>query len=141
MGKSPVRTGRLRAVARRCATAVAFVAGASMAACATSGSVGQRAAMLETESSVVIQNNSWEYVTVYVQRNGTLWRVGDVEAMGKARFSMARFGFMADGGSTSLVARPLAGQAFQSESFIFPVGRTAVWTIENQSAFSHVVVR
>lgn len=137
-----VRCARLRARLSRQLVAAAIVAGAAgMSACA-SGGVGTRAQQYDASpSSVVIENNSWDRVTVYISRGDQLWRLGDVGALGKTEFPVQKLGFIADGRSTYLVAHPLAGESFRSEQFMFPNGGVAVWTIENQSGLSHVSVR
>lgn len=112
-----------------------------MSACASGGGVGLRAQQMDAGSAVVIDNNSWDRVTVYISRGDQLWRLGDVGALSHAQFPMQRLGFFADGRGTYLVARPLAGQQFRSEQFMFPTGGIATWTIENQSGLSHVSVR
>ena len=110
-------------------------------ACASSG-VGMRAAQsANSPASIVVENNSWDRVTVYVSRGDQLWRLGDVGALGRTEFPIQRFGFLTDGRSTYLVAHPLAGRSFRSEQFMFPSGGVAVWTIENQNGLSHVSVR
>jgi hypothetical protein len=137
-----VQCARLRAQFSRHIVAASIIVGAaSMSACASSG-VGTRAAQYDSSpSSVVIENNSWDRVTVYISRGDQMWRLGDVGALGKTEFPIQRLGFIADGRSTYLVAHPLAGQSFRSEQFMFPSGGVAVWTIENQSGLSHVSVR
>ena len=138
-----VRCARLRAKMSRHLVAAAMVIGAgTMSACASSG-IGAKAQQFNTASasSVVIENNSWDRVTVYITRGDQLWRLGDVGALAKTEFPVTRLGFIADGRSTYLVAHPLAGQSFQSEQFMFPSGGVAIWTIENQSGLSHVSVR
>lgn len=137
-----MQCARLRATVGRHFVMAALVIGAStMTACA-SGGLGQRAREMEAgPTSVVIENNSWDRVTVYISRGDQLWRLGDVGALSKAEFPMQRLGFFADGRTTFLVARPLAGQQFRSEQFMFPQGGIATWTIENQSGLSHVSVR
>jgi hypothetical protein len=118
-----------------------IVGAATMSACA-SGGIGTRAAQMQSgASAVVIENNSWDRVTVYISRGDQLWRLGDVGALARTEFPVQRLGFIADGRSTYLVAHPLAGQSFKSEQFMFPSGGIAVWTIENQSGLSHVSVR
>lgn len=118
------------------------LATAGLLACASTGSVGARAAESAMGSaSIVVENNSWDRVTVYVSRGDQLWRLGDVGALGRTEFPIQRFGFLADGRSTFLVAHPLAGRSFRSEQFMFPSGGVAVWTIENQSGLSHVSLR
>ena len=99
------------------------------------------AALGNSPSSIVVENNSWDRVTVYVSRGDQLWRLGDVSALAHTEFPVQRLGFLADGRSTFLVAHPLAGRSFRSEQFMFPSGGVAVWTIENQSGLSHVSVR
>jgi hypothetical protein len=137
-----VQCARLRAqISRHVVAASLIVGAATMSACA-SGGIGTRAAQMQSgASAVVIENNSWDRVTVYISRGDQLWRLGDVGALSKAEFPMQRLGFFADGRTTFLVARPLAGQQFRSEQFMFPQGGIATWTIENQSGLSHVSVR
>ena len=137
-----VQCARLRAkVSRHLVSAAMVIGAASISACASSG-IGTRAATFDqSPNSVVIENNSWDRVTVYISRGDQLWRLGDVGALGKTEFPVNRLGFIADGRSTYLVAHPLAGNSFRSEQFMFPSGGVAVWTIENQSGLSHVSVR
>ena len=137
-----VQCARLRAqVGRHLVAASMIVGAATMTACA-SGGVGTRAAQYgSSPSAVVIENNSWDRVTVYISRGDQLWRLGDVGALARTEFPVQRLGFLSDGRSTFLVAHPLAGQSFRSEQFMFPSGGVAVWTIENQSGLSHVSVR
>ena len=137
-----VQCARLRATMCRHLVVASLVAGAAgMTGCASSG-VGLRAQQMDNPpSSIVIENNSWDRVTVYISRGDQLWRLGDVGALTRSEFPVQKLGFFADGRSTFLVARPLAGQQFRSEQFMFPTGGVAVWTIENQSGLSHVSVR
>jgi hypothetical protein len=138
-----VQCARLRATFCRHLVVASLVAGAAgMTGCASSGGVGLRAQQMDSSpSSVVIENNSWDRVTVYISRGDQLWRLGDVGALARTEFPVRRLGFFADGRTTFLVARPLAGQQFRSEQFMFPTGGVAVWTIENQAGLSHVSVR
>jgi hypothetical protein len=138
-----VQCARLRAQIGRHIVAASMVLGAAtMTACASANGIGARAASFgDSPTSVVIENNSWDRVTVYISRGDQLWRLGDVGALARTEFPIQRLGFIADGRSTYLVAHPLAGQQFRSEQFMFPSGGVAVWTIENQSGLSHVSVR
>ena len=138
-----VQCARLRAQLSRHLVAASIIVGAAgMSACASGGGVGVRARQFDASpTSVVIENNSWDRVTVYISRGDQLWRLGDVGALARTEFPIQRLGFIADGRSTYLVAHPLAGQSFRSEQFMFPSGGVAVWTIENQSGLSHVSVR
>jgi hypothetical protein len=137
-----VHCARLRAeIGRHLVTASMIVGAVTMTACASGGVGARAAAWSNSPTSVVIENNSWDRVTVYISRGDQLWRLGDVGALGRTEFPVQRLGFLADGRSTYLVAHPLAGQSFRSEQFMFPSGGIAVWTIENQSGLSHVSVR
>jgi len=138
-----VQCARLRAkVSRHLVSASMIIVAATITACASGGGIGARAATYDqSPNSVVIENNSWDRVTVYISRGDQLWRLGDVGALARTEFPIQRLGFIADGRSTYLVAHPLAGQQFRSEQFMFPSGGVAVWTIENQSGLSHVSVR
>jgi hypothetical protein len=138
-----VQCARLRAqMGRHLVVASMILGAATVTACASNGGVGTLAAAYENSpSSVVIENNSWDRVTVYISRGDQLWRLGDVGALGHTEFPIQRLGFFADGRSTFLVAHPLAGSSFRSEQFMFPSGGVAVWTIENQAGLSHVSVR
>src|SRR5439155_19869203 len=78
-----VRSARPPALIGRRLRLMALLLGAgAMAACASAGSVGQRAAAAAmTPTSIVIENNSWDRVTVYISRGDQLWRLGDVSAL------------------------------------------------------------
>jgi hypothetical protein len=139
-----VRSVSLRAaLSRHCGILALTVSIAAMSACASGGNVGARAAAMGDMGlgAVVVQNNSWDRMTIYISRNGQLWRLGDVEALARGDFPMSDAGFFSEGHNTYLVARPLAGRSFQSETFLFPSGGVATWTIENQTGLSHVSVR
>jgi hypothetical protein len=143
MTGNTVKSARLRAtMSRHFRSAAILLAVASVAACASAGGVGYRAAQAGVApGSIVVENNSWDRVTVYISRGDQLWRLGDVGALARSEFPTQRLGFFADGRNTFLVAHPLAGSSFRSESFMFPSGGTAIWTIENQAGLSHVSVR
>jgi hypothetical protein len=113
---------------------------ALLTACASSGA-GYHDEALERPSTLTVENHSWAPVTVYIARDGVPWRLGDVEASSGRSFSLSSFGFTTDGRDVYLVARPLAGSSFRSEEFAFMQGRTTVWTIENASSLSTVVMR
>jgi hypothetical protein len=137
-----VSSASLRAKVCRHFFLVTMSAGTMMlGACASSGAVGHAAAASEGAAGLVVENNSWNRVTVYISRGGQLWRLGEVNALEKLQVPPTRIGFVTDGRSTFLVAYPLAGDAFRSEPFSFPMGGMAVWTIENQSGLSHVSLR
>ena len=110
-----VQCARLRAQLSRHLVAASIVVGAAgMSACASGGGVGMRAAQYDASpTSVVIENNSWDRVTVYISRGDQLWRLGDVGALARTEFPIQRLGFIADGRSTFLVAPQFASTMFR----------------------------
>lgn len=127
-----------------------LVAAAFMAGCASTGGFGPNARYADAEEGgygsrnmvrhVLVQNHSWNRVTIYITNDaGAQVRLGDVESMDHGAFPVSQI--TDDGASMHFVARPLAGQLFRSEGFLFPLGTTAIWTIENHTALSSVKVR
>jgi hypothetical protein len=120
---------------RMVASILAF---ASLAACATPG----RSALAPSPAAaqVVVHNYNWDRLTVYLTRRGSSWRLGAIDAFGEAKFVVPHAA-LAVAEEVYLVARPIAGRPFRSEAFVFSVGGTADWTIQNQVALSSVMVR
>jgi hypothetical protein len=116
-----------------------IVAFALCAACA-SGGAGSRAEAPALTSNLVVENNSWGPVTLYIATSDQPIRLGAIDGMSRQRFSLEKFHFAADGREVYFIARPLAGSAFRSQGFSFWEGRTTVWTIENVTALSQLVV-
>lgn len=122
---------------RQLRTLACILAAASLGACASAGRPAR--ATGPDPNRVVVHNYSLDRVAVYLSRDGGLWRLGDVESLSDGNFQVPRTFTYLD--KIYFVARPLAGRSFRSESFLFPGGTTAVWTIETQVAMSHVVLR
>lgn len=114
-----------------------ILAAVSLGACASAGRPDLAAS--PAASRVVVRNYSLNRVAVYLGRGGSLWRLGDVEAVSDGSFQVPQPLTYPD--NVHLVARPLGGRPFRSESFVFPTGTTAVWTIENQVAMSRLMLR
>lgn len=133
---------RLRAAISTRLSIAALVGGiATLGGCATSGGMKGQVAPNLQPTSLIVQNNNWNNMTVYVVQGGERRRVGDVNGFSVAVFPANRLGSFGGPGGTFLVARPLAGRAFRSEPLVFTPGRTLIWTIENQPAYSHLSVR
>jgi hypothetical protein len=92
-------------------------------------------------AGLVIRNNNWNPMTIYLVQGGARLRVGQVEGFSQEVFPAARLGMLTGGTDTFLVARPLAGRPFRSDNLVFTPGRMLVWTIENQPAHSYLSVR
>ena len=134
--------GRLRAAIHTRLSIVALAAAmATLGGCATSGGMATRRASNVEPSGLIVQNNSWNQVTVYLLQGGARLRVGEVAGFSTQVFPGSRLGMMTGGTGTFLVARPLAGTPFRSENLMFTPGRMLVWTIENQPAHSYLSLR
>jgi hypothetical protein len=111
--------------------------------CASGGAsyVDQAAQAPEPSTALFVENNSWSRVTVYLAISGQSTRIGDVESMSRRTFSLEKVSTAQNASDLYFIARPLAGQPFRSQSFMYSPGRKTVWTIENQSSLSQLVVR
>ena len=96
----------------------------------------------DTPASVVVDNRSWDQVTVYLTQGTAVWRLGDVAAMTQRTLPLRHVGGALVGRNVQFIARRLSGPSFRSESFSMSAGMgIPMWTIANQSAFSYVLFR
>jgi hypothetical protein len=125
------------------------IASALLAACA-SGNASRHAEpsaeSTDVEASegpnhVVVSNQSWNRVTVYISQGSAVWRLGDVEAKSDRSLSLKNLGKSLFG-TVYFVGRPLAGTPFRSEAFeMNPRSGVPIWTIDNHAATSFVTIR
>jgi hypothetical protein len=94
----------------------------------------------EAPSQVVVDNRSWDRVTVYVTESTVVWRLGEVEPMTRRTLPLKKVGRSLLGRTAQFIGRRLAGGAFRSESFGVNAGSgIPTWTIENQAGLSSVL--
>ncbi|MFN2564628.1 MAG: hypothetical protein ABR499_06390 [Gemmatimonadaceae bacterium] len=122
---------------RQLRTLACMLAAASLGACAPAGRPDS--APRPITSRIIVRNYSMNQVTLYLARSGGRWRLGQLEAFTDGDFTVPRSAVYFD--EFYFVARPLAGRPFRSDAFLFPTGATAVWTIGNHVATSHVALR
>ena len=122
---------------------IALIAGlATVPGCASSRSTLDEPELAPASTTVTIENQSWDHITVYmVTSAGQRISLGRVEGNSVATFSAKTFGALAAGAGTHFIARPLAGTAFRSETFMLPHRGRVIWTIQNQRALSQVILR
>lgn len=121
-----------------------------LGACA-SGGVGSpaepRAAEVAPSRSdaptrIVVDNRSWDQVTVFIVVGSAQLRLGDVEPMTRRSLALKGAQSVLGHGSAYFVGRRLAGSVFRSESFdVNPEGGTPSWTIDSHAPFSYVLIR
>jgi hypothetical protein len=117
-----------------------ILVGVWLSACATVGG-GPSSEASDDSGALVIENNSWSAVTVYLLASGQPWRLGSVESASARSFALDQHRYALSGRDVYLIARPLAGQPFHSDAFVIPMGRTTVWRIENATAMSTLLMR
>lgn len=87
-----------------------------------------------------VRNADWEALTIYLDRQGSLLRLGVVEGNGDATFRIPPLYLPADGW-VSLVARQTGGRArAASELFSLSPGQSASWSIPLTHGLSAVTV-
>lgn len=126
---------RLRAVI---AIAICFV---GVAGCVNARASSDSSVSPVQTGGLVVRNNNWSAMTVYVAGGVGFRRLGEVEGLSERFFSPNKLGTLTSDMHAILVARPLAGTPFRSEPLAFAPGRTLVWTIQNQPALSYLTVR
>jgi hypothetical protein len=94
----------------------------------------------DAPTHVVVNNRSWDQVTVYVSQGTAEWRLGEVAPMTQRTLPLKQVGASLLGRSAQFVGRRLAGASLHSESFdVSPGMGVPTWTIENHGAFSFVL--
>ena len=132
-----------RSSARHRVRATAVIAGiALLPACATSRSAHDESAPPPATTTVTIENQSWDHISVYmVTAAGQRIGLGRVEGNSVTTFSAKTVGALTAGSGTYFIARPLAGKTFRSETFTLPFRGRVIWTIQNQRSLSQVILR
>jgi hypothetical protein len=119
-----------------------FAALALLGACASSQLEPDELGVEPSVTTLRIENNSWDRITVYaVTGAGQRISLGPVDANDSKTFSSRVFRSLARGSGTYLIARPLAGNPFRSDTFTLPVSGQVVWTVHNQRSLSSLVIR
>lgn len=113
----------------------ALAASASLAACAPAMSSDGAATMPE-QTALVVDNNNWTDMTLYVLRDGMRVRIGSVTALSKARFRLSD-ALIGGAGDVRILADPLAaGDRFVSHPLTILPGQEVRLRLENNIALS-----
>jgi len=124
-----------------------YVAGAAFAAvvggsgCASAAKKsGGEAAHINDSATMVVENNNWQDMTVYLVRNGIRQRLGSVPSMGRANFRLGP-GLIGGSGEIRLLADPLGSNVkFLSEPILIFAGRQVRFKVENNLSVSSYMV-
>jgi hypothetical protein len=111
-------------------------------ACASSQLEPGELGVAPSITTVRIENNSWDRITVYAMTAaGQRISLGHVDANSSQTFASKSLRSLSPGSGTYFIARPLAGDPFRSDTFMLPMNGQVVWTVHNQRALSKVVIR
>lgn len=114
----------------------ALVASASLAACAPAMNGSEEVAQRNAETTLVVQNNNWTDMTVYVLRDGARARIGSVTGLSQGRFRLSD-ALVGGAGDVRILADPLgAGERFVSHPLIIMPGQEVRLRLENNIALS-----
>jgi hypothetical protein len=116
--------------------AAAFV----MAACAPVAEQAMNARPAENQTMLVVQNDNWSEVKVYLLRGSQRIRLGSVPSMSQGKFSIPN-AFVFGVSDVTIQAEPIGGhESYVSPPIqVYPGGRVAL-KVEKQLRLSHFAV-
>lgn len=114
----------------------ALVTSASLAACAPAMTGSEDVAFRNEQTMLVVENNNWTDMTLYVLRDGSRARVGSVTGLGHGRFKLPD-ALVGGAGDIRILADPLgAGERFVSHPLTIMPGQEIRLRLENNIALS-----
>jgi len=123
----------------------ALLASATVGGCA-SGTASQEgyvfgAPAASERTALVVENNNWQDMTVYLLRDGMRHRLGSVPTLGRQRFRLTP-AMISGAGTLRIVADPLgSNRAWVSEPFYVQMGDVVQFKLENNIALSSYMIR
>src|SRR5262245_6621055 len=114
---------------------VALAAAASVGACAPLAQASGPAGMEAGKTELLVENNNWQDMALYVIRSGTRVRVGTVSSFARARIPLSDA--VIGSGEIQLLADPIgSSRRFLSEPIIVQPGQRVQFRLENNLAVS-----
>ncbi len=128
--------GKWTMSARNGLIVAALAAVATLGACAPMTKTSGADALGGDQSELVVENNNWQDMALYVLKNGTRWRIGSVPSLGKGRFHLSN-AMIGGNGEIQLVADPLgSSRRFVTERIVVLPGQHVSFRLENNLAIS-----
>ena len=116
--------------------AAALAAVATLGACAPTTRASGVANENPRGSWLVVENNNWQDMALYILRSGSRWRIGSVPSFTKARFVLNET-LIGGTGEIQLMADPIGSNArFVSEPLVVQPGQQVSFRLENNLAVS-----
>lgn len=111
-----------------------------LASCATGRPRAPAASTRIEPSSLIIRNNHWSDVTIWVMTGGQRNRLGTVTAARSARFTFPRY-TLNYSGEVRLIANALAdARPLVTETIVLRPGSVVEWTLESSLQRSSLAV-
>lgn len=124
------------------ALAVAALAMAVIGCAPATRGAGAGAGMASAEpTTLIVENNNWSDINVYVLRSGSRIRLGTVTSITKRRFTLPA-GLSTASGDLRLIADPIGStRVYMSPPIQFSEGDAIIWRIENYLPMSSYMTR
>lgn len=124
---------------RGCILGAALVAMTGLGGCASKGPPGEAGADPE-RTTLTVENNNWNDMTVYVLRDGVRARLGSVPALGSSTFRLPD-ALIGGSGEVRLMADPLGSSArFTTQPIHVMRGQRVRFRLENNVQLSSYFV-
>lgn len=107
----------------------------------TSAHMGEgNAFAAEERSTIVVENDHWADVALYMVRSGVKMRVGTIRSMQTQRINVDA-AMLGPGGTVVFIADPIGSRfGFRSDPIVFTPGSTAEVRLGSNLRFSNVIV-
>ena len=115
--------------------AAALVAVASAGACAPMAQARGPGGIGQEQTALIVENNNWQDMALYLLRSGTKVRIGSVPSFSKARIPLS--GALIGAGEIQLLADPIgSNRRFVTEPINVQPGQQVLFRLENNLAVS-----
>jgi hypothetical protein len=115
--------------------AAALVAVASAGACAPMAQARGPNGIGQEQTALIVENNNWQDMALYLLRSGTKVRIGSVPSFSKARIPLS--GALIGAGEIQLLADPIgSNRRFVTEPINVQPGQQVLFRLENNLAVS-----
>ena len=115
--------------------AAALVAVASAGACAPMAQARGPDGVGQEQTALIVENNNWQDMALYLLRSGTKVRIGSVPSFSKARIPLS--GALIGAGEIQLLADPIgSNRRFVTEPINVQPGQQVLFRLENNLAVS-----
>jgi len=115
--------------------AAALVAVGSAGACAPMAQARGPNGIGQEQTALIVENNNWQDMALYLLRSGTKVRIGSVPSFSKARIPLS--GALIGAGEIQLLADPIgSNRRFVTEPINVQPGQQVLFRLENNLAVS-----